>query len=88
MCFGKCPFQGISIIQKINLILNPNHAIEFPEYTTYGVKTSPLLIDVVKRCLNHNPKERPHIKDLLEHPFLNSQYCEKCISRMVSTIKN
>lgn len=35
--------------------------------------SNPWLLDVLKLCLQRNPKKRPSISSLLQHPFLQPQ---------------
>ncbi|XP_074538712.1 dual specificity protein kinase Ttk [Halichoeres trimaculatus] len=65
MTYRKTPFQSITNqIAKLHAIIDPSHKIEFPDI---GEKD---LLDVLKRCLVRNPKERISIAELLEHPYL------------------
>ncbi|XP_070768366.1 dual specificity protein kinase Ttk [Enoplosus armatus] len=65
MTFGKTPFQSITNqIAKLHAIIDPSHKIEFPDISEKD------LLDVLKRCLVRNPRERICIAELLEHPYL------------------
>ncbi|XP_013875813.1 dual specificity protein kinase Ttk [Austrofundulus limnaeus] len=65
MTFGKTPFQSITNqIAKLHAIINPSHKINFPDILEKD------LLDVLKRCLVRNPRERISIVELLEHPYL------------------
>ncbi|XP_056142922.1 dual specificity protein kinase Ttk [Lampris incognitus] len=65
MTYGKTPFQSIANqITKLHAIVDPSHKIEFPNIAEGD------LLDVLKRCLVRNPKERISIAELLEHPYL------------------
>lgn len=65
MTYGKTPFQSITNqISKLHAIIDPSHEIEFPEISEKD------LLDVLKRCLVRNPRERISIPELLEHPYL------------------
>ncbi|CAJ1061976.1 dual specificity protein kinase Ttk [Xyrichtys novacula] len=65
MTYGKTPFQSITNqIAKLHAIIDPSHNIEFPDIAEKD------LLDVLKRCLVRNPKERISIAELLEHPYL------------------
>ncbi|XP_056137608.1 dual specificity protein kinase Ttk-like [Lampris incognitus] len=65
MTYGKTPFQSITNhITKLCAIVDPSHEIEFPDIAEGD------LLDVLKRCLVRNPKERISITELLEHPYL------------------
>uniref|UniRef100_A0A7N6A7F8 Dual specificity protein kinase TTK n=1 Tax=Anabas testudineus TaxID=64144 RepID=A0A7N6A7F8_ANATE len=65
MTYGKTPFQSITNqITKLHAIIDPSHKIEFPDISEKD------LLDVLKRCLVRNPRERISIAELLEHPYL------------------
>lgn len=66
MVYGKTPFQDIQkTVMKLYAIADPHYPINFPDIEDTDV------IDVLKRCLRRNPRERPTIPELLEHPFLS-----------------
>ena len=65
MVYGRTPFSHLHFIQKLHAITDPNHQIEFPPIQNHT------LLDVMKRCLDRNPKTRIGIPDLLDHVFLN-----------------
>ncbi|XP_056618468.1 dual specificity protein kinase Ttk isoform X2 [Triplophysa dalaica] len=68
MTYGKTPFQNITNqITKIHAIIDPSHEIDFPDIPEKD------LLDVVKRCLVRNPRERISIAELLDHPYLQLQ---------------
>ncbi|KAL3860437.1 hypothetical protein ACJMK2_010560 [Sinanodonta woodiana] len=65
MVYGKTPFQHIRHdFAKLQAIINPEFAIDFPEAADLQV------IDVMKKCLHRDPKQRPSIDELLFHPYL------------------
>uniref|UniRef100_A0A8B9RHJ3 Protein kinase domain-containing protein n=1 Tax=Astyanax mexicanus TaxID=7994 RepID=A0A8B9RHJ3_ASTMX len=65
MTYGKTPFQTITNqITKLHAIIDPSHEIDFPDIPEKD------LLDVLKRCLIRNPKERISIAELLDHPYL------------------
>ncbi|XP_051577499.1 dual specificity protein kinase Ttk-like [Myxocyprinus asiaticus] len=68
MTYGKTPFQTITNqIAKIHAIIDQSHEIDFPDIPEKD------LLDVLKRCLVRNPRERISIAELLEHPYLQLQ---------------
>uniref|UniRef100_A0A8D0L437 Dual specificity protein kinase TTK n=1 Tax=Sphenodon punctatus TaxID=8508 RepID=A0A8D0L437_SPHPU len=68
MTYGRTPFQHITNqISKLLAIIDPNYEIEFP-----GIAERDLL-DVLKRCLIRNPKQRISISELLTHPYVHIQ---------------
>ncbi|XP_057690460.1 dual specificity protein kinase Ttk [Corythoichthys intestinalis] len=65
MTYKKTPFQSITNqITKLHAIIDPSHQIEFPDISEKE------LLDVLKRCLVRNPRDRISIAELLEHPYL------------------
>uniref|UniRef100_A0A8C8DKI2 Dual specificity protein kinase TTK n=1 Tax=Oryzias sinensis TaxID=183150 RepID=A0A8C8DKI2_9TELE len=65
MTYGKTPFQSITNqMAKLHAIIDPSHKIEFPDISEKD------LLDVLKRCLVRNPRERISIVELLDHPYL------------------
>ncbi|XP_077455707.1 dual specificity protein kinase Ttk [Stigmatopora argus] len=65
MTYKKTPFQSITNqIAKLHAITDTSHHIEFPDIPEKD------LLDVLKRCLVRNPRERISIGELLEHPYL------------------
>ncbi|XP_063054742.1 dual specificity protein kinase Ttk [Engraulis encrasicolus] len=65
MTYGKTPFQSITNhLAKMHAIIDPKHEIEFRDISEKD------LLDVLKRCLVRNPKERISIAELLGHPYL------------------
>uniref|UniRef100_A0AAV2MBC7 Protein kinase domain-containing protein n=1 Tax=Knipowitschia caucasica TaxID=637954 RepID=A0AAV2MBC7_KNICA len=65
MTYGKTPFQSITNqIAKLQAIIDTSHKIDFPDISEHD------LLDVLKRCLVRNPRERISIAELLEHPYL------------------
>lgn len=66
MTYGRTPFQKITNqMAKMHAIIDPSHNIDFPEIDEKD------LLDVLKKCLIRNPKERISIAELLEHPYLH-----------------
>ncbi|XP_060594055.1 dual specificity protein kinase TTK-like isoform X2 [Ruditapes philippinarum] len=67
MVYGRTPFQNLKHdLFKLQAIINPDFPIEFPDIPNKH------LIDVMKRCLNRDPKARPSIDELLNHPYLKA----------------
>jgi serine/threonine-protein kinase TTK/MPS1 len=52
--------------QKITALTNPRTVIEFPQLPNFY---PPILVEMVRKCLVYNPKERSSVADLLEFPF-------------------
>ncbi|XP_031432346.1 dual specificity protein kinase Ttk-like [Clupea harengus] len=68
MTYGRTPFQSITNqFAKLHAIIDPRFEINFPNMAEKD------LLDVLKRCLVRNPRERISIAELLEHPYLQLQ---------------
>jgi serine/threonine protein kinase len=66
MAYGHTPFSHCrNLYQKITAITSKK--IEYPQMA------NPYALEVMKLCLRRNASERPSIRDLLGHPFLNSR---------------
>ena len=68
LVYGKTPFQHIrNPLMKFSVISNPATVIDFP-----SIKDTKLL-DVMKLCLQYESQNRPHISELLKHPYLKEE---------------
>lgn len=68
MTYGRTPFQSITNqIAKLHAIIDPTHKIEFPDIAEVD------LLDVLKKCLVRDPRERVSIAALLDHSYLQVQ---------------
>lgn len=74
--YGQTPFHHIrSQWAKVNAITNPNPKIAFPTCIISADKTQkfeppPILIDVMRKCLQHDPKARPTVEQLLQIQYI------------------
>lgn len=68
LVYGQPPFPQTNLVQKIQAIVDETYEIEFPEIPDR--LDFPDLLDTMKSCLQRNPKARPKIEDLLNHPYL------------------
>ncbi|XP_022648197.1 dual specificity protein kinase TTK-like [Varroa jacobsoni] len=65
LAFGEPPFAHIkNMNNKVLAIVNPKHEISYP------ADADPDLLDVLKRCLRRQPKERATAEELLKHDFV------------------
>ncbi|XP_018056964.1 PREDICTED: probable serine/threonine-protein kinase mps1 [Atta colombica] len=78
LVYGYTPFQHIRTQwAKVNAITNPKPNISFSTTTnsenrqTYE-RTPPVLIDVMRKCLQHDPKARPTVSQLLQVQYVPS----------------
>ena len=67
MVYGTTPFAALPFIQKLHAITDDKHAISFPGCTNVHID------EVMKRCLDRNPRTRITIPELLQHPFLHPE---------------
>jgi serine/threonine protein kinase len=77
MVYGKTPFYHLQLAQKVLSIPNPEYLISFPSTVTNNdreppVEVPPILLSMLKDCLNRNPLLRPPLQELMSHPFVNN----------------
>ncbi|XP_014203423.1 serine/threonine-protein kinase pakF [Copidosoma floridanum] len=86
LVYGVTPFNHIrQQWGKIRAITDPKHKINFP--TTSGNEPVPLIIiDVLRKCLQREPKARPTVADLLEIPYLQGDISRPIVPSVPSTI--
>jgi len=65
MVYGATPFASLPFIQKMHAITDPNHPIKFPHLDNSD------LLDLIRSCLDRNPRTRIPMEELLSHPFLH-----------------
>ncbi|XP_025269646.1 serine/threonine-protein kinase MPS1 [Camponotus floridanus] len=77
LVYGHTPFQHVrSQWAKVNAITNPKPNISFPAFSSSGKnlqnheRTPPVLIDVMRKCLQHDPKARPTVSQLLQVQYV------------------
>lgn len=69
LTYKKMPFGHFRRpLDKFRAITDPEYKIPFP---TDG--HDPLLVDVIRRCLMRDPRDRASVAELLNHPFLKSK---------------
>lgn len=73
MVYFKSPFHHLQPVQRVVALTDPHFAIEFPALDSYSDVTKAQLLDVLGRCLQRDPRKRPTIPELLEHPFLSGE---------------
>lgn len=64
MVYKTPPFKKLSLGQKMAALMDPKLVVKF------GPCEDPALLQVMKACLQYNPKNRPTISQLLAHPYL------------------
>lgn len=81
LVYGRTPFHHIrSQWAKVNAITNPKPNIHFPatlssvEGDNTVVPPPPILIDVMRKCLQHDPKARPTVVELLQVEYVPVRY--------------
>ncbi|KAL6264917.1 hypothetical protein P5V15_005011 [Pogonomyrmex californicus] len=75
LVYGYTPFQHIrSQWAKVNAITNPKPNISFPSTSDENhqgcERAPPILIDVMRKCLQHDPKARPTVSQLLQVQYV------------------
>ena len=71
MVYKRLPFGTIkNPIMKMQAIIDPEHAIAFPNDPESLQDHDVQVVDVLKRCLQRDPIKRASIEDLLQHPYL------------------
>lgn len=70
LVYGVTPFNHIrQQWTKVSAIIDKNYKINFPHLI--GNEPVPtILVDVMRKCLEREPKARPSVADLLEIPYL------------------
>ncbi|XP_055849539.1 dual specificity protein kinase Ttk [Episyrphus balteatus] len=67
LIYQKTPFGHIkNIYAKVNAITSPTTEIQYPALPSYYPI---MLVQMAKKCLQHNPKQRPSCVELLQYPF-------------------
>lgn len=77
LVYGHTPFHHIRAQwAKINAITNPKPNILFPATTSSSGESQgcerapPVLIDMMRKCLQHDPKARPTVSQLLQVQYV------------------
>ncbi|KAF8072718.1 MPS1 [Scenedesmus sp. PABB004] len=65
MVYGRTPFAELPFLPKMHAICSPGHAVAYPPLANAD------LADVMRRCLDRDPKTRITLQELLDHPFLH-----------------
>lgn len=88
LAYGKPPFHDFTTVHaKLHAITSKNHQIPFPATEDRHLR------DVLKQCLQRDPKKRPTIAELLEHPYLgqgmtSSASLKPSVASLVTEIEN
>jgi serine/threonine-protein kinase TTK/MPS1 len=68
LVYNRPPFPQTDWLHKIQAIVDDRYEIDFPAIP--GRPDLDDLVDVVRRCLRRDPKQRPRIGELLQHRYL------------------
>lgn len=74
MLYRHVPFAHLDTVQRLFALQDPNVAVTFPpthRLAGYSESTKESAMDVLQKCLQRNPRQRPLIPQLLEHAFLH-----------------
>ena len=58
MMYGRPPFAAHSMFQKIGVITDPNHVIDYPAVNSSGSLVDAAAIESMKACLVHDRTQR------------------------------
>ena len=84
MIYGRTPFADLSLVHKIQAIISDNVAIAYPAVPAKYQAA----VEVVKLCLQRDPKKRPPIAGeggLLQHRFLRPELAAEPAKRRTRT---
>ena len=87
MVYGYAPLGRIKqLVHKIRALSDPNHVIQLEPHPNHH------LMQVMRLCLQRDPRKRPSIEELLSHPFLtgessNSAITEEEMIRIIQLVK-
>jgi serine/threonine protein kinase len=65
LVYNRLPFAEMDWLHMIQAIVDPRYEIDFPERPDFDA-----LQDVMKRCLQRDPRDRPQISELLRHRYI------------------
>ncbi|KAJ3113025.1 hypothetical protein HK098_007863, partial [Nowakowskiella sp. JEL0407] len=90
--YGKPPFADIPVIRKFQCIPDPKFEISYPTTSPFieGGVVEESAINVLKKCLDRDPKKRSTINELLQHEFLGAGETRKLmeVRKVVNKVKN
>ncbi|MES1907006.1 MAG: hypothetical protein MHM6MM_000209 [Cercozoa sp. M6MM] len=84
MVFARTPFSHIrNTIKKLHAITNPSTQIPFPSPNLEDPECPKThkdaqLVRMIRACLSRDPRQRPSIPELLQHPFLSVGDALRC----------
>ena len=61
LIYNYSPFSSLSMIQKLNAIINPNYLIQYPDHIDIDA------IESIKACLVRNPMDRVTIRSMINN---------------------
>jgi hypothetical protein len=73
MVYRQAPFAHLEPMQRI-FALTQGTPLNFPSghrFEGHSEQTKAVLINVLEQCLQREPRRRPSISELLQHPFLH-----------------
>eukprot|EP00932_Pfiesteria_piscicida_P004280 SRR837773.14185.p1 GENE.SRR837773.14185~~SRR837773.14185.p1 ORF type:complete len:877 (-),score=140.78 SRR837773.14185:197-2509(-) len=76
MVYGRPPMANMEAYEKMVFLCNPSLEIQCPPghiLEGHCSETRAHLMDIIGKCLQRDPRRRPSLAELLEHPFLQSR---------------
>lgn len=76
MVYGRTPLSHLDTMQQLLALTDANTVIAFPSehrLSNHAEITKAQLQDVLRRCLQRDPRKRPSLRELQAHPFLRAR---------------
>lgn len=76
MVYMRAPFAHLDPMQRLFALTDPSVSVEFSEshrFEKHSESVKATLLDVLQRCLQRDPSQRPAIPELLAHPFVQQE---------------
>ena len=81
MAFGRPPFAHLSLVQRLQRIMDPSVSIDYPPCDNAD------LVDCIRGCVIRAPKLRYSLDQLMSHPFLSPPVAASGIGNDVALVR-